>query len=84
LNLDSKRCRVALSVKRLLPNPWDTAYERYQIGSVVDAVITNIVSFGAFARLKSGLDGLIHITELGGNLKHPGDVVSKGQKEELA
>ncbi len=84
LNLDSKRCRVALSVKRLLPNPWDTAHERYQLGSVIDAVITNIVPFGAFARLKGELDGLIHISELGGNLKHPGDVVSKGQHVEVA
>lgn len=84
LSLDAKRCRVALSVKRLLPNPWDTVHERYQTGSVTDAVITNIVSYGAFARLNDGLDGLIHISEFEGNPQHPGDVVSNGQHVEVA
>ena len=84
LKLDTQRCRVALSVKRLLPNPWNTVQENYQLGSIIDAVITKIVPFGAFARLKEGLDGLIHISEFQGNFKHPGNVVSKGQHVEVA
>jgi small subunit ribosomal protein S1 len=51
-------------LKRLIPNPWETAEERYQPGQVVSAVITSIVPFGAFARLEEGLDGLIHSSEI--------------------
>jgi len=83
LDLDIARCRIALSLKRLLPNPWDTAHEHCQPGAVVDAVITNIVAYGAFARLKAGLDGLIHISEFEGNLNYPGEVVSIGQQVEV-
>jgi small subunit ribosomal protein S1 len=60
LSLDKNSCRVALSLKRMVPNPWETAAERYFPGLVVDAVITSVVPFGAFARVEAGLDGLIH------------------------
>jgi small subunit ribosomal protein S1 len=65
LQVDQEKSRVALSVKRLLPNPWETVHARYQTGQTAKAIITNIVSFGAFARLEDGLDGLIHVSELG-------------------
>lgn len=71
INVDKERSRVALSLKRLRPNPWDTAEKRYWPGQVIEAVITSIVPFGAFARLEEGLDGLIHISEMG----IPGDDV---------
>jgi len=64
INVDRERSRVGLSLKRLYPNPWETAEARYAVGMVTDAVITSIVPFGAFARLEEGLDGLIHISEL--------------------
>jgi len=64
ISVDAKRARVALSLKRLHPNPWETAEERYTPGRIVDAVVTSIVPFGAFARLEEGLDGLIHISEI--------------------
>jgi small subunit ribosomal protein S1 len=65
IQIDQERSRIALSLKRLSPNPWETAEERYRPGQVVNAMITSIVPFGAFARLEEGLDGLIHSTELG-------------------
>lgn len=64
LHVDKDRSRIALSLKQLHPNPWNTAEQRYRPGQVVDVVITSIVPFGAFARLEEGLDGLIHATEL--------------------
>jgi small subunit ribosomal protein S1 len=64
IHIDQERSRVALSLKRLCPNPWLTAEERYYPGLVTEAVITSIVPFGAFARLEEGLDGLIHISEI--------------------
>jgi len=65
IQIDPQRARIALSLKRLCQNPWETAEERYYPGQITEAVITSIVPFGAFARLEEGLDGLIHITEFG-------------------
>lgn len=64
IQVDQDRSRIALSLKRLIPNPWETAEERYLPGQIVNAVITSIVPFGAFARLEEGLDGLIHSSEI--------------------
>ena len=64
INVNRDRARVGLSIKRLYPNPWATAEQRYFPGQVTEAVVTSIVPFGAFARLEEGLDGLIHISEM--------------------
>ncbi len=66
IQVEQERARIALSLKRLRPNPWETAEQRYFPGQVTEAVVTSIVQFGAFARLEEGLDGLIHISEMGG------------------
>ena len=82
IQVDQEKARVALSMKRLYPNPWDTANERYFPGQVTEATVTSIVPFGAFARLEEGLDGLIHISEFStregfGNLE---EVLKEGQQ----
>ena len=64
IQVDQERSRIALSLKRLVSNPWEKAEERYHPGQVVSAVITSIVPFGAFARVEEGLDGLIHSSEI--------------------
>jgi small subunit ribosomal protein S1 len=64
LEVMPERCRVALSLKRLFDNPWKDADQRYEVGQVLPATITTIVSFGAFARLDDGLEGLIHASEI--------------------
>jgi small subunit ribosomal protein S1 len=82
IHVDPTRSRVALSIKRLCQNPWETAEERYYPGQVTEAVITSIVSYGAFARLEEGLDGLIHITEISqaiGN-RDPQQTLCEGQR----
>lgn len=80
LEVDRGAGRIALSAKRLRPDPWRTVEERYMVGSIVDAVITNVVDFGAFASLEEGLEGLIHISELAeGHFLHPRNVVTEGQ-----
>ena len=65
LSIDRHRGRVALSRKRLYPNPWETAVKQYPVGCMAEVTITDVVDFGAFARLEEGLEGLIHITEMG-------------------
>lgn len=81
ISIDQDRQRVALSLKRLNPNPWETAEIRYHSGQEVDAVITSVMPFGAFARLEEGLDGLIHVSEmsLGDELVRPQEIVAEGQ-----
>jgi len=64
MEIAPERCRIALSVKRLVPNPWKTAQERYPINRIVPAVVTALVAYGAFARLEEGLEGLIHASEI--------------------
>jgi small subunit ribosomal protein S1 len=79
LNVDRDRGRVGLSVKRLQPDPWQLAEERYHVGQIVECVITHVVDFGAFARVAEGLEGLIHVSELAdGNVPHPRSVVHEG------
>ncbi|MFN8441085.1 MAG: S1 RNA-binding domain-containing protein [Caldilineaceae bacterium] len=56
--------RIALSRKRVLPNPWDNIESRYTVGSIVPATITRVVDFGAFAQLEPGVEGLIHLSEI--------------------
>jgi small subunit ribosomal protein S1 len=73
--------KVALSLKRLQPDPWQGVEERYHSGQVVEAIVTNVVNFGAFARVEEGLEGLIHVSELAeGSFMHPRNVIREGDK----
>jgi small subunit ribosomal protein S1 len=82
ISVDQDRQRIALSLKRLHPNPWESAELRYHSGQEVEAVITSVMPFGAFARLEEGLDGLIHVSEMSIDSEHikPDDIVSEGQR----
>lgn len=85
ISIDQDRQRVALSIKRLHPNPWESAELRYHSGQEVEAVITSVMPFGAFARLEEGLDGLIHVSEMSGedDMAKPADIVSEGQQVQV-
>lgn len=73
--------KVALSLKRLRPDPWSEVEARYRAGQMVEATITNVVNFGAFARLEEGLEGLIHVSELAeGTFLHPRSVIHEGDR----
>jgi small subunit ribosomal protein S1 len=76
MTIDREQRRVALSLKRLYPDPWVTVPQRYQLQQMVDGIVTTVVDFGAFVRLEEGVEGLIHISELAeGNFLHPRNVV---------
>jgi small subunit ribosomal protein S1 len=78
LQVDSSRQRISLSLKRLQPEPWSQVLEKYQIGQIVNAVITRLASFGAFAKVDE-VEGLVHISELtDANITHPREVVNEG------
>jgi small subunit ribosomal protein S1 len=79
--VDPEQGRVALSLKELLPDPWESVEEKFQLGDEVEGTITNVVKFGAFVGIEEGLEGLIHVSELGdGNFLHPRGVVREGEK----
>ncbi len=81
MSVEPDQHRVALSLKRLKPDPWTLVDERYEVGQFIEVEITNVVSFGAFARVDEGLEGLIHISELAeGNFLHPRNVVKEGDQ----
>lgn len=81
LGVNAGAKRIALSLKRLRPDPWLDVAQRYQVGTIVEGTVTNVVSFGAFVRVEEGLEGLIHISELAeGNFLHPRNVVHEGNQ----
>ena len=81
LNIDKESCRISLGVKQLQPDPWDDIAKNYSIGMEVEGTIIKITGFGVFAEFGDGLEGLIHITQLGSkNISEPGEVVEIDQK----
>lgn len=81
LSVERDQGRVALSLKELMPDPWEQVEERYQIGDIVEGTITNVVKFGAFVGIEEGLEGLIHVSELGdGSFLHPRSAVREGER----
>ena len=81
LGVDKENKRVSLSLKRLSEEPWEKINEKYKVGDVVDAEITKITDFGAFARLDGMIEGLIHISELSNeNVRDVTDIVNSGDK----
>lgn len=80
LSVDREQDRVALSLKELLPDPWNDVDQRYSVGQTVEGEVTNVVKFGAFVGVEDGLEGLIHVSEMGdGNFLHPRNVVTEGE-----
>lgn len=82
--LDWDANRLSLSLKALQPDPWSTATEKYPEGSKVNGTIVRLAPFGAFVSVETGIDGLIHISNLGAGrrINHPKEVVEAGQQVE--
>lgn len=80
LNVDRDSERIALSLKRTKPDPWQGISRRYWPGQLVTGTVRKIVSFGAFVTLESELEGLIHVSQLTeGNFVNARDVLQEGQ-----
>jgi small subunit ribosomal protein S1 len=81
LSVNREKKRIALSLKRLEPEPWSTVENRYHVGQLVEGTITRLTSFGAFALVNDEIEGLIHISELSGKrINHPQEVVHEGER----
>ena len=84
LRVDAENMKIALSLRRLQPEPWETIHERHNIGDIVNATVTKLTNFGAFARVEDSIEGLIHISELSARMiNHPREVVREGEQVEV-
>ncbi|MFQ5933025.1 MAG: 30S ribosomal protein S1 [Dehalococcoidia bacterium] len=80
LKVDRDAKKVALSFRRLHPEPWETIHHKYHADQIVTGTVTKLTSFGAFARLDDSIEGLIHISELSDTPpSHPEEVVKEGE-----
>jgi small subunit ribosomal protein S1 len=79
LRIDKQRERVGLSLKRVQPDPWSHVQEDYKPAELVEAVVTRVTDFGAFVRLRTGVEGLLHVSEMADiRPDHPQSLVSPG------
>jgi small subunit ribosomal protein S1 len=81
LRLDKERNRISLGLKQVKPDPWLDIRQNFPVGTVHEGLITNILDFGAFAKLMDGVEGLVHISQLAPrHVGHPSEIVSIGQQ----
>lgn len=82
LNVDKDKGRVALGFKQKESNPWDEIEQKYPPGTVVTGKIVNMVPYGAFMEIESGIEGLIHVSEMSWtkNITDPTELVKKGDE----
>lgn len=79
ISIDREKKRIGLSIRQLQDDPWSQRVEKYQVGQLVEAAITRLTKFGAFARLEEDLEGLIHISEISEKrIEHPKEVLHEG------
>jgi small subunit ribosomal protein S1 len=84
LKFDRAKERVALGLRQMAPDPWETVAERFPVNSRVMGHVVNVTDYGAFVELEPGVEGLIHITEMtwSRRMKHPSKVVRVGDQVE--
>lgn len=84
LDMDLERERINLSMKSMLPNPWENVLTNYVIGQRVAGKVTNLTPFGAFVEIEPGLEGLIHVSEMSWTkrVRHPKEIVNEGDEVE--
>jgi len=80
-DFDEEKKRISLSLKKLLPHPWENINEKYKIGDKVSGRVVSLTDYGAFIELEKGIEGLIHNSEMSWtqHIKHPSQVVAMGQ-----
>ena len=80
-DFEMERKRISLSLKQLLPHPWEKIEEKYKIGDKVAGRVVSLTDYGAFIEIEKGIEGLIHISEMSWtqHISHPSQFVSMGQ-----
>lgn len=84
LDFNDKKERISLGMKQLKPHPWKDVAARYPEGMIVHGKVVSITDYGAFIELDSGIEGLIHVSEMSWtqHVKHPSKILIVGQEVE--
>jgi len=84
LKIDSEKRRISLGLKQLQKHPWDDAAEKFSVGDRVRGTVTRLADFGAFVELDSGIEGLIHLSEMSWvkKVRKPSDILKEGDAVE--
>ena len=84
ISFDAEKRKISLGYKTSEMNPWNQFMTNYSIGDVVNAKIVKLMTFGAFAEILPGVDGLIHISQIADKrIGKPEDVLSEGQEVQV-
>ncbi len=80
-DFDEEKKRISLSLKKLLPHPWEKIEEKYKVGDKVSGRVVSLTDYGAFIEIEKGIEGLIHNSEMSWtqHIKHPSQIVAMGQ-----
>jgi len=78
LTVDQENEKFTLGMKQLGDDPWSSVPTRYPVGNVITGTVTNVTDFGLFVEVEEGIEGLIHVTELGKKVKAPSEVYKEG------
>ncbi len=83
ISADKEKKKISLGVKDHAEDPWAKFTSTYEVGSVAEVKVVKLMTFGAFAEIVPGVDGLIHISQIADRrIEKPGDVLSEGQTVE--
>ena len=82
LNYDEKNNKVSLGLKQLVPHPWENIKAKYPEGTIVSGKVVNITNYGVFVELESGVEGLVHVSEMSWTkrIRHPKQLLKVGDK----
>ena len=80
ISIEEDGRRIGLSRKLLEPDPWDAVGERYRPDQVLQARVRRLLNFGAFLELEPGVEGLLHVSQLGGRSRDPGQSLKVGEE----
>jgi small subunit ribosomal protein S1 len=84
ISIDEEKRHIGLSIRRMKDDPWQSEIGDLKVGQLVEAKITRLTKFGAFAMLESGIEGLIHISEISDeHIAHPKEVLNEDDKVTL-
>lgn len=76
LDFDREKERISLGLKQTIPEPWEVFMQEYNVGDIVDGKVVNLQDFGAFVKLKVGVDGLVHVSQISNeHVNKPSDVL---------
>ncbi len=80
LDINQEKQEISLGMKQTETNPWTEVEDRYPVGTIIEGLVRNLTSYGAFVEIEEGIDGLLHVSVMSWTKKvtHPSELVKKG------